>query len=281
MLVLDVRIKAKLSGNISGYRITNGENVTVNPIKSYKEIPDIILNKAKVEKELEEVIKGSDIVIARMPSILGLTACKICEKLNKRYLVEMVACAWDNYINHTNPIGKIIAPFMYIETKKCLKNAPEVLYVTNEFLQRRYPSFKKQIACSDVILEKIDDNILNERIDKIKNSNENIIKLCTVANVGLKYKGQKYVIKAISKLNSRENRKYKYYLVGNGNEIALKRLAKKYKVEEDCIFVGSKAHLEVFEILKDIDIYVQPSLQEGLPRALLEAMSVACPAIRF
>ena len=28
-----------------------------------------------------------------------------------------------------------------------------------------------------------------------------------------------------------------------------------------------------------MDIYIQPSLQEGLPRALLEAMSRACPSI--
>ena len=34
----------------------------------------------------------------------------------------------------------------------------------------------------------------------------------------------------------------------------------------------------VLEWLNDVDIYIQPSRQEGLPRALIEAMSRGCPA---
>lgn len=36
---------------------------------------------------------------------------------------------------------------------------------------------------------------------------------------------------------------------------------------------------EVFEKLDVADIYIQPSLQEGLPRAVVEAMSRGCPVI--
>ena len=32
-------------------------------------------------------------------------------------------------------------------------------------------------------------------------------------------------------------------------------------------------HDDIFEFLDDMDIYIQPSLQEGLPRAVVEAMS--------
>ena len=37
-------------------------------------------------------------------------------------------------------------------------------------------------------------------------------------------------------------------------------------------------HKKVFDWLETIDIYAQPSRQEGLPRALIEAMSRAVPA---
>src|SRR5690606_15615778 len=37
-------------------------------------------------------------------------------------------------------------------------------------------------------------------------------------------------------------------------------------------------HQKVFDWLESIDIYVQPSRQEGLPRALIEAMSKGLPA---
>ena len=42
--------------------------------------------------------------------------------------------------------------------------------------------------------------------------------------------------------------------------------------------MGSLPHNEVFEWLDTIDIYAQPSRQEGLPRALIEAMSRGLPA---
>ena len=160
-----------------------------------------------------------------------------------------------------------------------MKKAPRVLYVTNEFLQKRYPTNGEQIACSDVVLEEITDDILDKRIARIQNKTDNEIKLCTVANVGLKYKGHEYVIRAISKLNKDNDKKYKYYLIGNGYQERLKTIAKKYGVEEDVIFLNSLPHSEVFKTLDNIDIYIQPSLQEGLPRALLEAMSRACPTI--
>jgi glycosyltransferase involved in cell wall biosynthesis len=35
----------------------------------------------------------------------------------------------------------------------------------------------------------------------------------------------------------------------------------------------------VLEWLDDVDLYLQPSFQEGLPRALVEALSRACPAL--
>ena len=47
------------------------------------------------------------------------------------------------------------------------------------------------------------------------------------------------------------------------------------------IFLGLKTSKEVMKILKDADIYLQPSLQEGLPRSVVEAMSVALPCIGF
>ena len=36
---------------------------------------------------------------------------------------------------------------------------------------------------------------------------------------------------------------------------------------------------QIYNYLDKIDIYVHPSLQEGLPRAVIEAMSRACPCL--
>ena len=43
--------------------------------------------------------------------------------------------------------------------------------------------------------------------------------------------------------------------------------------------VGPLPHNKVFDYLEKIDVYIQPSKQEGLPRAVIEAMSKACPCL--
>jgi glycosyltransferase involved in cell wall biosynthesis len=56
-------------------------------------------------------------------------------------------------------------------------------------------------------------------------------------------------------------------------------LAEKYGVSHKVKFLGSLPHEKVFEYLDNIDLYIQPSKTEGMPRALIEAMSRGCPAI--
>lgn len=273
-----VESRDRAKGNTAGYKIVNGENVTVRPIRSYTDIPDAVRNRKEIVSELVKVIKDSDKIILRMPSVLGIFATEICKKYKKDYLVELVACPWDGYTNHTNPIGKILAPIMYFSTKKVVYNAPNVLYVTKEFLQRRYPTKGNECGCSDVIINNLDANLLSDRLDKVKSIDEKKITLATVANVGMKYKGHQYVFEAIRKLKDK-GICIEYHLIGNGDNSRLKKIVKKLGLENNVIFRGSLPHSEVFIELRNIDIYVQPSLQEGLPRSVVEAMSLGCPVI--
>ena len=58
------------------------------------------------------------------------------------------------------------------------------------------------------------------------------------------------------------------------------KLAKDLNISKKIKFQGTLGKREkVFEWLDDVDIYLQPSFQEGLPRTLIEAMSRACPSI--
>ncbi|GIC31265.1 hypothetical protein SUT328_14610 [Streptococcus parasuis] len=280
-MIVSTRVvsSARAKGDVSGYKIVNGPSVEVIPIRTYRDIPDAIRNRKKIIGELEEVIAKSDKVIIRMPSVLGMFATQICKKLKKDYLIELVACPWDGYINHTNPIGKLLAPIMYFKTKGVVSNAPNVLYVTNDFLQRRYPTNGKSCGCSDVVINEINDLDLQSRLNKINSLDfDKKIILGTVANVGMKYKGHRYVFEAIYELK-KLGKNFEYRLIGNGDQTRLRTLVKKLGLEQEVIFLGSLPHKEVFEELKAIDVYIQPSLQEGLPRAVVEAMSLACPVI--
>ena len=56
-------------------------------------------------------------------------------------------------------------------------------------------------------------------------------------------------------------------------------LAVKEGVIDRVIFRGSLSSNEMPAYYDSLDIYIQPSKQEGLPRAVIEAMSRACPVI--
>lgn len=66
-------------------------------------------------------------------------------------------------------------------------------------------------------------------------------------------------------------------MVEHGN--SLKKLIKKYGLDKEVKIIGALPHDEVFKWMENIDIYIQPSYMEGLCRAIVEAMSKACPVI--
>lgn len=237
----------------------------------------IMGNNSFIFKGLEEAISSCDKMIVRLPSFMGLQALKINEKYNKPYLVEVVGCAWDALWNHGLK-GKVVAPYMFLKCKKSISKAPYVLYVTQKFLQNRYPSNGKTIGCSDVEIEELNDAVETKRELEYKHSKATY-KIGTIAAVDVPYKGQEYVIRALGVLKQKGINKYNYYLVGNGDNSRLKSVAKECEVEDKVFFMGGMPHENIFEFLDSIDLYVQPSITEGLPRALIEAMSRGLPTL--
>lgn len=71
------------------------------------------------------------------------------------------------------------------------------------------------------------------------------------------------------------NRELGLLVVGSGPEQELlEKLAQELGVGEQCRFQPSSAN--VVDYLREIDIFVHPSLSEGLPNAVMEAMACGC-----
>lgn len=229
--------------------------------------------KAQIQMAVDE----ADLVIARLHSIIGMRVLAYAQKRDKKCFAELMGDAWDGLWNHSL-VGKLIAPYVFLMTKKVTWNADYALYVTNEFLQKRYPCRNPSVAASNVQLVEVSDDVLNKRIERIKTCDTKSLRLMTTAAVDVRYKGQEFVIKAIPSLN-KSGIRVQYLLVGGGEQTYLKEIAKSCGVEDQVVFVGRLPLAEVFELLDTVDIYIQPSLQEGLPRSVIEAMSRGCPAI--
>lgn len=219
-----------------------------------------------------------DFMICHVPSDNSYHAIFWAKKLGIPYLSIVVGCSWDAMWNY-DWRGKLLALPAFLRLRNVVARSPYAIYVTKEFLERRYPCKGKTTNASNVQITELDNNILNNRIEWINNSNLETINLVTVADVDVRYKGQEYVIKALSKLKRKASTNYQYYLIGGGNPDFLKHIAQRYDVQDTIHFVGALSHDDVLKQLDSMDICIHPSKQEGLPRALIEAMSRALPSI--
>lgn len=235
--------------------------------------------KRQNKAHMEELVKSVDFVIAHVPGTLSNYAIKYAIKYNKPYISIVVGCAWDALWNY-DLRGKFMAPTSYLKLRNIVSHSKYTLYVTQKFLQERYPCKYNTEYASNVSIDKTDKAIIEKKYACIQQSSGERINLATSAAINVRYKGQEDVIKAISILNKQEGPKYYYYLLGGGDKTYLENLAKKYGVAEYVIFMGFVAHNDVFTFLDEkVEVYIQPSKQEGLPRALIEALSRGIPSL--
>lgn len=229
-------------------------------------------------KQLRKVINEADLVVIKTPSItIGKWAYKYAKQMHKKCILEVIACAWDSFWYH-DLRGKVLALYSFWNAKNMISSANNVIYVTDQFLQRRYPTKGRSIGCSNVVLGPADETILIERQERIKTFNPNRrINIGTAGAVNVNFKGQQYVIEAVAKLVS-EGYDYHYYLAGGGDNGRLKAIAEKYSLTNRVHFLGAVPRDKMTDFYRSLDIYIHPSLAEGLPRVLIEAERQALPA---
>ncbi|MDX2503849.1 MAG: glycosyltransferase family 4 protein [Gammaproteobacteria bacterium] len=109
------------------------------------------------------------------------------------------------------------------------------------------------------------------------------VSLLTVARLH-PVKGHKYLLEALSILRERIDFEFDLYLAGDGSEMDfLKGLTEELKLTGLVYFLGNQSQSQVYDLLKECDCFVLPSISEGLGIVLLEAMAssrlVVAPAV--
>ena len=115
-----------------------------------------------------------------------------CRAAGKPYAVEMVGCASNGARNHGSWFGRLYALPFYLRTRRALRHAPLVLYVTSHWLQQRYPTLGKSFAASDVEIATMSDaeqSAREARLQRIATGEPPV--LGTVASLRIRSKGIK------------------------------------------------------------------------------------------
>lgn len=175
------------------------------------------------------------------------------------------------------------APFinwiLYYPIEKYLSKYTDILITINQEDYKRAKTFyaKKVEYIPGVGIDT--EKIKNIQVDKKKKreelglTEENIV-LLSVGELN-KNKNHSVVIKALAKMN---NPNVHYLICGQGNlKEELLDLIKKLNLEKNIKLLGFRK--DVYELCKISDIFIFPSLREGLGLAALEGMCCGLPLI--
>jgi glycosyltransferase involved in cell wall biosynthesis len=90
-------------------------------------------------------------------------------------------------------------------------------------------------------------------------------------------KGIKYLVMAVGDM---KHEKIKLTIIGDGNQFSeLENLTSKLDIKDKVVFMGYLDHSKLAEAYQQSDIFVLPSLNEGMSNAVLEAMASGLPII--
>lgn len=254
------------------------KNVSFYLTKNYSSATDVILNLQKIKQELKILIEKADVVLVRLPSVLGFIAGNLAYKMNKKVWVEQVGNAKEALGSHGSLLGKVAAPFFEYQNKKIVKQADFVSYVTETKLQKDYPTHPQAItvSLSNVII----NSILEKQGLKQERFSGNIFRIGLIGGFDAKYKGQDVLLTAISLLEENIKSNIKINLVGKGDYSWVLDLARRLNLNENIEYIGGlEAGNQINDFLSTLSLYVQPSFTEGMPRATIEAMAMGCPVI--
>lgn len=237
-------------------------------------------NDKEIERRLCEEISIAEAILIKPSSRKGIMAIKIAKELGKPYMIEMTGDIHNALRQHPNPIKRLYAPFLYKSIKKAIYDAPFGLYVSRDYLQSQFPINGDMCGCSDVILDFSDDEVLKRRFDLISTIDSGRqINLAMIGFYQGKMKGVDTAIRALAQLSAN----FHLNILGNGTEA---NREKWYSYAEKCGIFDPKTRIsfpkplkssaEVLRWLDTQDFFVFPTLSEGLPRSLVEAMSRAC-----
>ncbi|MBO4547797.1 MAG: glycosyltransferase [Abditibacteriota bacterium] len=232
----------------------------------------------RYRRQIRSAMAGCSLAVCRFPSVPAYAAAAAADRLGIPVFAECMGDAWDASWNH-GISGKLLSPYYHLSMKKWVGRADYALYVTAGALQKRYPCPRRSAAVSNVSLPDRDGgDILRSRLSRADTRDLSRPVLLSAGAADNPSKGYDAVIRALPMLQ-KAGIHATYRIAGPGSGERLAGLAERLGVRDRTELLGELTPEGVAEAMAEADIYLQPSLQEGLPRAVIEAMAMACPCI--
>lgn len=250
--------------------------VSFHPITHFIGPKDLALRLPFVWASLRRALRKPDVLIFRLPGTLGMLASGSLR--DRPFGVELIGDPADVF---GSGVGGRFAPVysraMVSATKHLCHSATAVAYVTETVLQRKYPPALTAFTTTYSSVELHDSLVAEAKPRKLDPNAEP--RLFCAASLEVPYKGVDYLIQAIGSLKAGGTNVH-LSIAGDGRlKGELRALANNLGIAERVSFLGRISHDQVLQEMRSCSLYVQPSLTEGLPRAVIEAFATGAPAV--
>jgi glycosyltransferase involved in cell wall biosynthesis len=269
----------------------DGPRVSFLPLPDYTGPWQYLRARRRARLIAKQAINDCDAYLLRVPGVVGQMAWREIVRAKKPYALEVMGDPWDLFAPTTwphisRPIFRCLAT---VQLKRICAGATAIHYLTSQALQRRYPPSKlaRSVGFPDVMLDNagVSADAIRGRHQRLhrspwRNAKEsNPVYIGFIGSFAQMYKGPDTLLHAAALCESGIN--FQLILVGGGCYLQeMKTLATKLRIADRVDFRGElSSGPAIFEFLDSIDLFVMPSRAEGLPRALVEAMSRGCPCI--
>jgi glycosyltransferase involved in cell wall biosynthesis len=258
----------------------DGPGVSFAPLPSYRGPEQFFWRAPRIRRALLASFGERDAILLRLPSVVAYLAEGRLRRSGRPFAVEVVGDPWDALAAgaHKHALRALFRHVLSRSQRRLCAASFASSYVTGDALQRRYPAQSGVLAvgCSDVELPpsffaRQPRSVLSELREP---------SLITVGSLSHLYKGPDVLLEALA--NCRRNGlDASLVVVGDGRYRPwLEARCRLLGMADRVIFRGQLAFGEAVRAELDrADLFVLPSRQEGLPRALLEAMARGLPAI--
>lgn len=233
-----------------------------------------------IRRAVKECLRRADAAICRLPSPISLVACPVFERSGVPWAGEMMMNPRTAYSRES--MDHLLQPIIQLaavrSTKKACLAANGVSYVTERVLQEEYPC--RAITdphAKDYFTSSYSTISLSDDMFSMANWGNECPSKVVLAHTGKMSdyrKGHVVFIKTVALLRKRGVNAFGI-LIGDGPKRAeFESLAKSLGVQDFCEFSGwASGFEEVQKRLQRAHFFLLPTLSEGLPRAIIEAMA--------
>ncbi len=272
-----------------------GNTVTDDKIKSLKKELNLInvnyynisvprkignlIDMKKAYKATKDLINQGNYSLIHCHSPIGGIICRFANKNSKNYnFTKMIYTAHGFHFFKGN---NALKNFVFKSVEKYASNFTDVLVTINKEDYEAANKFKLKEKGQVKFIPGIGIDI--KRIDLVCESRNNLLNelglsedtkiLLSVGELS-KRKNHETVIKVLNELPSNVH----YLICGKGELLDyLMKISRENQVLERVHFLGYCDN--IYSIMKSSDVFVFPSLQEGLPVALMEAIACGMPCV--